>query len=65
MRYLNLTHREVQVASLVKEGKSTKEIAKLLNIAIKTVLFHRNSLRNKLGLKNQEGNLRAQLLTFI
>ncbi|MGZ6208240.1 MAG: PAS domain S-box protein, partial [Syntrophales bacterium] len=47
MRYLNLTHREVQVASLVKEGKSNKEIAELLNIAIKTVVFHRNSLRNK------------------
>jgi PAS domain S-box-containing protein len=62
MRYLNLTHREVQVASLVKEGKSSKEIAELLNIAIKTVALYRNSLRNKLGLKNQKANLRAHLL---
>jgi PAS domain S-box-containing protein len=64
MRYLNLTHREVQVASLIKEGKSSKEIAALLNIAIKTVVFHRNSLRNKLGLKNHKANLRAHLLNF-
>jgi PAS domain S-box-containing protein len=64
IKYLNLTHREVQIASLVKEGKSTKEIAELLSIAIKTVVFHRNSLRNKLGLKNQKANLRAHLLTL-
>jgi len=64
MRYLNLTHREIQIATLVKEGKSVKEIAKLLNITAKTVEFHRNSLRIKLGLKNKKSNLRAHLLTF-
>ena len=64
MKYLNITHREVQVASLIKEGKSSKEIAALLNIAIKTVVFHRNSLRNKLGLKNHKASLRAHLLNF-
>ncbi len=65
MKYLNLTHRELQVATLVKEGRSVKEIAKVLSVSSKTVEFHRNSLRNKLGLKNKKANLRAHLVTFL
>jgi PAS domain S-box-containing protein len=64
-KYLNLTHREIQVATLVKEGKSVKDIAEVLNVAPKTVEFHRNSLRAKLGLKNKRANLRSHLLTFL
>ncbi|RJQ66395.1 MAG: PAS domain-containing protein [Desulfobacteraceae bacterium] len=64
-KYLNLTHREIQIATLVKEGKSVKDIAETLNITAKTVEFHRNSLRTKLGLKNKRANLRSHLLTFL
>jgi PAS domain S-box-containing protein len=64
-KYLNLTHRETQVATLVKEGKSIKDIAEMLNVTPKTVEFHRNSLRRKLGLKNKRANLRSHLVTFL
>jgi PAS domain S-box-containing protein len=64
MNYLNLTPREIQIAAFVKDGKSVKEIAKFLNVSSKTVEFHKNSLRNKLGLKKKKTNLRAHLLTF-
>jgi DNA-binding CsgD family transcriptional regulator len=64
-KYLNLTHREIQVANLVKEGRSVKELAKLLSVTEKTVEFHRNSLKNKLGLKDKKANLRSHLLTFL
>lgn len=63
--YLNLTHREIQIATLVKEGKSIKDIAEILSITRKTVEFHRHSLRKKLGLKNKQSNLRSHLLNFL
>jgi PAS domain S-box-containing protein len=60
-QYFNLTPKEVQIAGLVKDGKTTKEIAKLLNNSIGTIEFHRNNLRKKLGLRNTKTNLRSFL----
>jgi DNA-binding CsgD family transcriptional regulator len=62
--YSSLTPREIQVASLVKEGKTTKEITKLLNISATAVDFHRKNLRLKFGLKNKNTNLRSYLTSL-
>jgi DNA-binding CsgD family transcriptional regulator len=59
--YLNLTPREIEVASLVKEGKTTKEITELLNISATAVDFHRKNLRSKFGIKSKKTNLRSYL----
>ncbi|SHJ18802.1 regulatory protein, luxR family [Desulfatibacillum alkenivorans DSM 16219] len=59
-----LTPREMEIASLVKAGKSTKEIAGLLYLSITTVNFHRRNLRDKLGLTNSSTNLRSHLLSL-
>lgn len=59
--YLELTSREIQVANLVKEGKSTKEMTEILNISATAVDFHRKNLRSKLGIKNKKTNLMAFL----
>lgn len=63
-RYPNLTPREIQVADLVKEGKTAKEIASILGISLHTANNYRKRLRKKFLLESKNQNLRAHLLTF-
>lgn len=59
-----LTTREMQIASLIKEGKSSGEIAKILVVSKKTIDFHRANIRKKLGLKSDSGE-RTNLMTYL
>ena len=61
---LKLTPTEIQVTNLVRQGKTTKEIAEFLNLATSTIDFHRNNIREKLGIKNGKTNLRTYLLSI-
>ncbi len=63
-KYLNLTPREIQIATLVREGRTTKEISEVLNVSSRAVEFHRDNIRIKLGLKNKKANLRSFLLSL-
>jgi len=48
---LRLSVRERETLQLIAEGKATKEIAFILDISVKTVAFHRENIKRKLGLK--------------
>ncbi len=63
-KYSDLTPMEFRIAGLVREGKTTKEMARLLNLSAGTVEFHRNNIRKKLGIRNTNVNLRSHLLSM-
>jgi DNA-binding CsgD family transcriptional regulator len=61
---LLLTAQEVEVATLVRQGKSSQDIADVLRVSVDTVSFHRKNLRRKLGLQDRAMNLRTYLLSL-
>jgi two-component system, NarL family, response regulator NreC len=53
-----ISYRERQVLQLVAEGKTTKEIASLLGISVKTAESHRSNLMEKLNIHDTAGLVR-------
>lgn len=51
--YDSLTNREREVLKLVAEGRTSREIADLLCVSIKTVLGHRTKIMEKLDIHNR------------
>jgi PAS domain-containing protein len=51
----------LKVAGLVRDGRSSKEIAGLLNLSLSAVEFHRDHLRKKLKLGSRKTSLRSFL----
>ncbi|MBI5602671.1 MAG: PAS domain S-box protein [Deltaproteobacteria bacterium] len=63
-KFLNLTPKELQVANLIKEGKTTKEIAEFMDVCPGAIDLHRNHIRKKLNLNRKKINLQSYL-TYI
>ncbi len=57
----NLTYSETQVADLICQGKTSKEIATMLNVSTAAISFHRHNLRKKMGLLKKKTTLRSHL----
>jgi PAS domain S-box-containing protein len=62
--FMKLTPTEIQVANFIRQGKTTKEIAEMMNLSAKTVEFHRDNIRTKIGIKNKKINLRTHLMSI-
>jgi len=56
-----LSASEMRIASLIKNGMSSNEIARHLNVSLYTVKTHRRNIRKKLNLQNSGINLRSYL----
>ncbi len=63
-KYLGFTPVEVQTVGLIREGKTTQEIAGVLCVSENTVSSNRFHIRKKLGLTNKKVNLRYYLQSF-
>ena len=58
---INLTPMESRVVDLIRQGRTSKEIASLLGITLRGVTFHRGNIRRKLGIRNKKRNLKTSL----
>lgn len=56
-KYYKLTSAEVRVAMLIRQGRTTQQIAELLNLSPRTIDAYRANIRRKLKIKNKKINL--------
>jgi DNA-binding NarL/FixJ family response regulator len=59
------TPRQLEVVTLIKQGRTTKEIAQLLNVSKQAVDIQRFIIRKKLGLNKSKTNLQSYLKSVL
>ncbi len=57
----SLSRREIEILKLIAEGKSTKEIAAILHLSVRTVDNHRSSIKRKLKVSKSTNLVRHAL----
>ena len=62
--FSTLTPIEVEICDLIRDGFSTKEIARVRHVATKTVAKQRERIRKKLQIEDPKVNLATYLRSF-
>lgn len=62
--YAQFSPREMQVTTMIKNGLTTKEIARALSVSTNAIDIYRQKIRKKLGLNKQKINLRSFLISL-
>ena len=64
LEFHHLTPSELKVATFIRQGKRSREIASLLGLSLRTIDAYRLSIRRKLRIQNKKVNLRTFLLSI-
>ena len=64
-RYRTLTPTEIDICNMIRNGLRTKEIAELRGISAATISRHREHIRRKLKIANENINLTTYLQSLL
>ena len=64
IRDFRFTPRQFEIIALIREGRTTKEIAQLLAVSKDAIDLQRYLIRKKLGINRNKSNLRSYLLSL-
>ena len=60
-----LSAKEMQIADMIRQGRTSKEISSILGISAGTVDVYRNNIRKKLGITNKKVSLSSHLQSLL
>jgi PAS domain S-box-containing protein len=64
LQFYGLSTAELKIAKFIRQGRKSREIARMLNLSIRTVEASRQSVRRKLRIDNQKMNLKTFLMNI-
>jgi len=60
-KYLSMTPTEIKICNMIRSGLRTKEIARIRGVSVATINRHREHIRRKLKITNNDTNLMTYL----